>query len=110
MTLIQVNSRYRTSAVCHFPGGTDWREINARSWRAPPNRKTGMSGIGERPVIVRSAKFGLNGSTADSVCVAPTMSASMLEALQNGHIEQARAAHVAKHSRISLCLGLTDKS
>jgi dihydrodipicolinate synthase/N-acetylneuraminate lyase len=48
-----------------------------------------VSGIGERPAIVHVTKFGLNGFTSGSVCVAPAMSAAMLDALKSGRIEDA---------------------
>jgi len=39
-----------------------------------------ISGIGERPAIVHLQKFGLNGFTSGSVCVAPGLSQQIFEA------------------------------
>ena len=45
-----------------------------------------ISGIGERPVIDHLTRFGLNGFTSGSVCVAPHLSTAILKALKAGDI------------------------
>ncbi|HTJ57670.1 MAG TPA: dihydrodipicolinate synthase family protein [Devosiaceae bacterium] len=48
-----------------------------------------VSGIGERPAIAHLTRFGLNGFTSGSVCVAPGMSTGMLRALKAGRVDEA---------------------
>jgi len=48
-----------------------------------------VSGIGERPAIVHLTKFGLNGFTSGSVCVAPHLSTAILRALKAGDVRAA---------------------
>lgn len=48
-----------------------------------------ISGIGERPVISHFRDFGLRAFTSGSVCLAPTVSMSVLSALQAGDFETA---------------------
>lgn len=50
-----------------------------------------ISGIGERPVIDHFTHFGLRAFTSGSVCVAPSLSAAMLRALNAGRIDRAGA-------------------
>lgn len=49
-----------------------------------------ISGIGERPVIEHFTRFGLRAFTSGSVCVAPSLSTAILDALKAGDIERAR--------------------
>ena len=48
-----------------------------------------VSGIGEQPAIVHLRDFGCVGFTAGCVCVAPTLSTRMLQAIQAGDFAQA---------------------
>ncbi len=48
-----------------------------------------ISGIGERPVLAHLGKFGLQGFTSGSVCIAPHLSTAILRALKAGDIEEA---------------------
>jgi dihydrodipicolinate synthase/N-acetylneuraminate lyase len=48
------------------------------------DRRTVVSGIGERPAIVHLRDFGLCGFTSGSVCVAPRGSTRILEACKRG--------------------------
>jgi dihydrodipicolinate synthase/N-acetylneuraminate lyase len=48
-----------------------------------------VSGIGERPAISHLQKFGLTGFTSGSVCIAPALSAAMLQALKAGDVARA---------------------
>lgn len=41
-----------------------------------------ISGIGERPVLAHLGKFGLQGFTSGSVCIAPHLSTAILKALK----------------------------
>jgi dihydrodipicolinate synthase/N-acetylneuraminate lyase len=55
------------------------------------DRQQVVSGMGERPAIVHLEKFGLNGFTSGSVCIAPSMSQGMLQALKAGDGKAAAA-------------------
>jgi dihydrodipicolinate synthase/N-acetylneuraminate lyase len=58
------------------------------------DRRLIISGIGEQPAIVHLRDFGLAGFTSGCVCVAPRLSAEMLEAARRGdweHAERIRA-------------------
>jgi dihydrodipicolinate synthase/N-acetylneuraminate lyase len=48
-----------------------------------------ISGIGEQPAIVHLRDFGLAGFTSGCVCVAPGLSARMLDAIRSNNWEQA---------------------
>jgi dihydrodipicolinate synthase/N-acetylneuraminate lyase len=48
-----------------------------------------VSGIGEQPAITHLRDFGLTGFTSGCVCVAPSLSMSLLEFIKNGDIENA---------------------
>lgn len=48
-----------------------------------------ISGIGERPAIDHLTKFGLQGFTSGSVCVAPGLSMRLLQALKRGDVAEA---------------------
>jgi dihydrodipicolinate synthase/N-acetylneuraminate lyase len=50
-----------------------------------------VSGIGEQPAIVHLRDFGLTGFTSGCVCVAPTLSQQMLQALLEGDVETAES-------------------
>lgn len=50
-----------------------------------------VSGIGERPAISHLTRFKLNGFTSGSVCVAPALSAALLQALKAGDGKRAAA-------------------
>jgi dihydrodipicolinate synthase/N-acetylneuraminate lyase len=50
-----------------------------------------VSGIGERPAIVHLAKFGLQGFTSGSVCIAPHLSSAILAALKARDVAAAEA-------------------
>ncbi|WP_110669636.1 dihydrodipicolinate synthase family protein [Salinicola halophilus] len=49
-----------------------------------------ISGIGERPVIAHWQTFGVRAFTSGGVCVAPTLSNRIRQALQQGDIEKAQ--------------------
>lgn len=46
------------------------------------DRRIIISGIGEQPAIVHLRDFGLGGFTSGCVCIAPALSAAMLEAIR----------------------------
>lgn len=48
-----------------------------------------ISGIGEQPAIVHLRQFGLAGFTSGCVCVAPSLSARMLDAIRKKDFDQA---------------------
>lgn len=50
-----------------------------------------VSGIGEQPAIVHLRKFGLTGFTSGCVCVAPTRSQQMLQALLADDVDTAES-------------------
>ncbi|HET6282269.1 MAG TPA: dihydrodipicolinate synthase family protein [Polyangia bacterium] len=61
------------------------------------DRRTIISGIGERPAIVHLRDFGLNGFTTGSGCVGPRGSAGLLAALKRkdyARAEELRAAFI----------------
>ncbi|HZK82716.1 MAG TPA: dihydrodipicolinate synthase family protein [Humisphaera sp.] len=53
------------------------------------DRRLIISGIGEQPAIVHLKDFGLGGFTSGCVCVAPKLSAAMLEHIRAKNWEQA---------------------
>lgn len=55
------------------------------------DRKRIVSGDGERPAAVHVSKFGLNGYTSGSACLAPRLAMALLQALQAGDTERAAA-------------------
>ena len=48
-----------------------------------------VSGIGEQPAIIHRQEFGLTGFTSGCVCVNPSLSQAMLEALNEGDLARA---------------------
>jgi cardiolipin synthase len=53
------------------------------------DRKLIISGIGEQPAIVHMRQFGLAGFTSGCVCIAPALSAAMLEAIKRNDWQKA---------------------
>jgi dihydrodipicolinate synthase/N-acetylneuraminate lyase len=53
------------------------------------DRRTIISGIGEQPAIVHMRQFQLGGFTSGCVCVAPRLSAAMLQAIRAGEWDKA---------------------
>jgi dihydrodipicolinate synthase/N-acetylneuraminate lyase len=53
------------------------------------DRRIIISGIGEQPAIVHLRDFGLGGFTSGCVCVAPRLSAEMLQARRAGNWDRA---------------------
>jgi dihydrodipicolinate synthase/N-acetylneuraminate lyase len=54
-----------------------------------------ISGSGERPAIAHWASFGIRAFTSGSVCVAPSVSTALLEALKSGDL--AKAERLREH-------------
>ncbi len=50
-----------------------------------------VSGIGEQPAIIHLRDFGCVGFTAGCVCVAPTLSTRMMQAIHAGDFDQAES-------------------
>ena len=50
-----------------------------------------ISGMGERPAIVHLTRFGLQGFTSGSVCIAPHLSSAILAAVKAGDVAAAEA-------------------
>jgi dihydrodipicolinate synthase/N-acetylneuraminate lyase len=73
-------------AVCAVKYAVERKDPSEDRYLAELVETTGpariVSGIGERPAIVHLTKFGLNGFTSGSVCVAPHLSTAILRALR----------------------------
>jgi dihydrodipicolinate synthase/N-acetylneuraminate lyase len=59
------------------------------------DRNIVISGMGERPAVVHLADFRLASFTSGSVCIAPRLSAALLEALRRGDRATAERLHAA---------------